>query len=707
MKKNLFLFPFFLIFFACNSHKMKLIYPEAKTVDSVEDFFGTKVPDPYKWMENENDPDLKSWIKAENDLTESYLSQIPYRKKIYEALKRNFNYEKVSVPLKKGGRYFFYRNNGLQNQSILYYVDRLGDSAKVLLDPNKLSTDGTVALSATGYSCDGKYFAYALSRSGSDWNEIFVKNIETGKKLADHLMWVKFSGIAWYKDGFFYSRYDKPQIGKELVSANRNQKVFYHKVGTSQSEDKLIYANKNVPTHGFNAQVSTNERYLIITEWAGTSGNILYFKDLQKNGDFVKLNKDFNYDFHFIDELNGKLLVMTNDNAPNYKIIAIDPEHPEQKNWKDFIPQSSDVMQSVSIGKDFLIVKYMHNVKSVLKLYNYSGEYVSTISMPGIGSVTSLSANREDDFFFYKFSSYTTPGTIYKYNYSDKKSTVFYSTKLKGVDLTKYEVEQVFYRSKDGTKIPMFLVHKKGLKLDGKNPAWLYGYGGFDISITPYFDVRRLLWLENGGIYAVANIRGGGEYGEKWHKQGMRMHKQNVFDDFIAAAEYLINKKYTNPKKLVIQGASNGGLLIGAVVNQRPDLFKVALPAVGVMDMLHYWKFTIGRAWASDYGLPTESKSMFEYIYKYSPYHNIKCTGHPYPAILVTTADHDDRVVPAHSFKYTARLQATCPNNPNPILIKIETKAGHGGGKPTDKIISEWTDFYAFTFYNLGIKPKF
>ncbi len=692
---------------ACkNSRQMKLIYPKAKTVDSVDNFFGTKVPDPYAWMENESDPDLKTWIREENKLTQNYLSKIPFRQEIYNHLKEIYNYQRESTPYKRGGKYFFYKNNGLQNQSVLYYSDSLGAKGKVLLDPNTLSKDGTVALATSAVSKDGKYLAYAIARSGSDWNEIFVKDIETGKLLNDHIKWVKFSGISWYKNGFFYSRYDEPAHGKELTSANKNQKVFYHKIGTPQKDDILTYSDIKVPTHGFGAEVSNDQKYLFISEWKGTSGTILYFKDLEKNGNFIKLNDNFDNDYSFVDDINGKLLIMTNLNAPNYKIIAIDPKNPQQKNWKDFIPQANDVLQSVAIGKNRIIVKYMHDVKSLLKMYDFNGKFITEIKLPGIGSVNAISANKTDDFFLYQFSSFTTPGTIYKYDYADNKQTVFYSTKFKGIDFSKYEVEQVFYKSKDGTKIPMFLIHKKGIKLDGKNPTWLYAYGGFDISITPYFDVRKLPWIESGGIYAIANIRGGGEYGENWHKQGIRMHKQNVFDDFIAAEEYLINKKYTNPDLLAIQGGSNGGLLIGAVTNQRPDLIKVALPAVGVMDMLHYQDFTIGRAWASDYGMATESKAMFEYIYKYSPLNNID-PKKIYPAIMVTTADHDDRVVPAHSFKYTATLQASHPNNPNPLLIRIETKAGHGAGKPTDKIIKEVSDLYAFVFYNMGITPEF
>ncbi len=709
MKNYLFLLTiFFTLFIACkNDKKMKIDYPKPKKVDSASVFFGTKVADPYRWMENESDSDLVAWIDAQNNITNKFLKNISFKQKIYNRLEEIYNYEKKSSLYKKGGKYFFYKNDGLQNQSVLYVQKDIKSEPRVLLDPNKLSDDGTVALSSTGVSKNGKYLAYAIARSGSDWNEINVMDIETGQKLSDNIKWVKFSGIAWYKNGFFYSRYEQPKKGEELSSANKNHKVYYHKIGTSQNNDSLIYKDPKVPSHGFNAEVSDNEKYLIISEWEGTSGNILYFKDLTKpNSDFVKINDNFDYDYSFIDNLNGKLIVLTNYKAPNYKIIAINPEKPTQKNWQDFIPESENVLQNINISKENIVVEYIEDVKSILKIYDFNGKYIKNIELPGIGSVSSISANREDNFIFYKFSSYINPGTIYKYSFKSDKNEIFYKTQFKGLNLDNYAINQVFYKSKDGTEIPMFIVHKKDIELNGNNPAWLYGYGGFSISLSPSFDVRRLLWLEQGGVFAVANIRGGGEYGEKWHKQGILMNKQNVFDDFIAAAEYLIDKKYTNSDLLAIQGGSNGGLLVGAVTNQRPELFKVALPAVGVMDMLRYHKFTIGKAWASDYGLPTESKKMFEYIYSYSPLHNID-ENKNYPAVMVTTADHDDRVVPAHSFKYIATLQEKNSDNKNPLLIRIETKAGHGAGKPTEKLLEEWADLYAFTFYNMDIEPKF
>lgn len=697
-----------LFFISCNTKTPKMNYPKTKTVDSSTNYFGTIVKDPYRWMENSQDSDLQKWIKQENDLTNSYLSQIPYRKDILDRLKEIFNFPRQSAPTRHGDRYVFSKNDGLQNQSILYVMDNLQSEPKILLDPNKLSDDGTVALATIGFSSDGKYFAYAIARAGSDWNEIFVYHMQQDKQLEDHLLWVKFSGISFYKDGFFYSRYDEPQKGNELISSNENQKVYYHKIGTSQNQDKLVFSDPSVPTHGFGATVSDDQKYLIISEWAGTSGNIIYFKDLEdKNAKFIKLNSTFDYDFDFIDHLNGKLLFLTNYNAPNKKVISVDPKNSLFENWKDFLPENpNDILDGFAISSKNLIASFMHDVKSIVKIYDLDGKYIKDIHLPGIGSIGGISANKKDNFIFFGFSSYTTPGSILKYDFEQNTLSEYYKTPFDKIDLSQFVVEQLFYPSKDGFRIPMFLVHKKNIKKDGQNPIWLYGYGGFNISLTPSFDVRRLLWLENGGIYAVANLRGGGEYGEKWHKQGTKMQKQNVFDDFIYAAKYLIDEKYTNSQKIVIQGGSNGGLLVGAVVNQSPDLFKVALPAVGVMDMLRFHLFTIGRAWASDYGLSTDNKEMFDYIYSYSPLHNIDSTKQ-YPAIMVTTADHDDRVVPAHSFKYVANLQQKLSNNKLPLLIRIETKAGHGAGKPIEKVLEEWADLYAFAFYNVGITPVY
>ncbi len=711
MKRLSLLFLTLLFLFSCSkTHKtaMQLHYPTPKKVDSSTNFFGTIVKDPYRWMENEQDPDLRKWIEQENELTQEYLSQIPYRQDLYKRLKQIYNYERRGAPFYKGGKFFFFKNNGLQNQSVLYVQDSLDAQPQVLLDPNKLSEDGTVALKVTAVSDDGKYLAYAVSRSGSDWQEIYVRDIETKQDLPDTVKWAKFSGITWYKDGFFYSRYPEPEKGKELTAKNLNQKVYYHKIGTPQSEDKLVFENPREPENGFGVDISHDKRFLIISEWHGTSGNRIYFKDLTKpNSQFVQLNKNFEFDFWFVDYIDGKLLFITNFNAPNYRLIGVDPESPELVNWVDILPQRDYVLQSVAIAdKDKLIARYLKDVVSYIDVFDSKGKKLYHLNLPAPGTA-GLSVSPDLNFGFVTLTSYTYPGTIFKYDIASGKLEKYWEPQLKGIDLSQYETKEVFYTSFDGTKVPMFIVYKKGIKLNGKNPAWLYGYGGFNISLTPYFSPVRMVWLENGGVFAVANIRGGGEYGEKWHKAGIKFNKKNVFRDFIAAAEYLIDQGYTSSDRLVIQGGSNGGLLIGAVVNMRPDLFKVAFPQVGVMDMLRYYKFTIGRAWASDYGLPTESKKMFEYIYSYSPLHNIRCdSGRVYPAMMVMTADHDDRVVPAHSFKYIATLQEKCKNNPNPLLIRIETKAGHGAGTPTEKILEQWADMYAFAFWNIGVEPK-
>ena len=707
--KRVFIFLFSLLMIvSCTKQKtMNLTYPQAKTVDSTTNFFGTIVNDPFRWMETENDPDLKKWIEDENKLTEEFISKIPYRKDLYNRLKQLYNYERRSAPWYKGGKFFFFRNNGLQNQAILFVQNNLDQEPRELLDPNKLSEDGTIALRTLSVSKDGKYLGYAISRSGSDWQEIYIRDIETGQDLSDKIQWAKFSGITWYKDGFFYSRYPKPKEGKELTSKNLNQKIYYHKIGTPQSEDKIIFENTKEPENGFGASISNDEKYLIISEWKGTSGNRIYFKDLsEKNSQFIQLNKNFDFDWHFVGYLNGKLLFITNFKAPNYKLVGIDPQNPEIINWKDILPERDYVLRNVSIAdNDKLIAHYLKDVVSYIDVLDANGQLLYHLTLPAPGSA-SLSVSKNLDFGFITLSSYTYPGTIFKYDVKTGKLVKFWEPKINGINLDDYITEEKFYTSFDGTKIPIFIVHKKNVKLNDQNPTWLYGYGGFNISLTPRFSVLRMLWLENGGVFAVANIRGGGEYGEKWHKAGIKLNKKNVFKDFIAAAEYLIKEKYTNSQYLVIQGGSNGGLLVGAVVNMRPDLFKVAFPQVGVMDMLRYYKFTIGRAWAADYGLPTDSKEMFEYLYSYSPLHNINCDKNKvYPAIMVITADHDDRVVPAHSFKYIATLQKKCKDNPNPLLIRIETKAGHGAGKPTEKILEEWADMYAFAYWNIGILP--
>ncbi len=680
----------------------KLKYPNTKKVDVKDNYFGTIVSDPYRWLENDTAKAVKEWVKEENKVTFDYLSKIPYREKIKQRLEKLWNYPKYSVPFKGGNNYFFFKNDGLQNQSVLYIQKDLESTPEVFLDPNKLSKDGTVSLSTYAVSKDGKYFAYGTASGGSDWNEFFVMDVASKKKLSDDLKWIKFSGIAWYKDGFFYSRYPEPAKGQELVLSNEYHKVYYHKIGTEQSQDSLIYEDKSEPKMTMGAQVTDDERFLIIYLSKGTSNNALYVKDLNdSNSPWMKVIDNFDNNYSVIDNIGDKLLVMTDKSAPMYQLVLIDPKNPEEKNWETILPEQKSVLQSVSIIGGKLFAEYMKDACSHDYMYDLNGKNEEEIKLPGIGTVGGFSGKRDDKTAFYAFTSFTFPTTIYKFDVDTKKSSVLYKPEI-DFNFENYITKQIFYKSKDGTKVPMFIVYQKGLKMDGNNPAFLYAYGGFDISINPAFSISRLIFLENGGVLAIPNIRGGSEYGEAWHKAGMLEKKQNVFDDFIAAAEYLIKNKYTSAKKLAINGASNGGLLIGAVTNQRPDLFRVAIPQVGVQDMLRFQKFTIGWAWVGEYGSSDDS-AQFQYLYKYSPLQNIK-SGLNYPAILVTTADHDDRVVPAHSFKYIATLQEKYKGN-NPVLIRIETRAGHGGGKPTSKVIEEQTDIWSFIFKNLGVKP--
>lgn len=704
MKKiTLIFWAIILIFASCKTEKnnteMKFQYPETKKVDTVDNYFGVEVADPYRWLEDDNSDETKVWVVEQNKLTFSYLDSIPFRQKIKDRLTEIYNYERYSTPFKKGGKYFYFKNDGLQNQSVMYMQTELEGEATELLDPNTLSEDGTVALSNIAISKDGKFLAYSIARSGSDWNEIFVKNIETGETLSDHVMWVKFSGIAWYKDGFFYSRYDEPKEGEELTTKNENQKVFYHKIGTQQVADELIFQNPANPKRGYSASVSDDEKLLILSEWESTSGNGLYYKKLDEpNSEVKNLFQGFDHDYSFVDYVDGKMLVLTNENAPKYKLVCVDIST-EEAQVTDLIPEKENVLSNCGIGNNMLVANYMQDAHTKAEVYDLQGNFVHEIELPGLGTVGGLSMEKDETTAFYKFTSFTIPGITYKYDFETNTSEIFRKPEI-GLDLDQYETKQVFYTSKDGTKIPMFIVHKKGIELNGDNPTLLYGYGGFNISLTPSFSITRMVWLENGGVLAVANLRGGGEYGEKWHKAGTLLQKQNVFDDFISAAEYLIAEKYTSSQKLAIQGGSNGGLLVGAVTNQRPELFQVALPAVGVLDMLRYHLFTIGAAWATDYGLSSEEEH-FKNLYKYSPLHTIK-SGVEYPAVLVTTGDHDDRVVPAHSFKYIATLQEKHTGS-NPVMIRIETNAGHGAGKPTEKIIQEAADIYAFTFFNMRI----
>ncbi len=707
--KKFFLIPIALTtLFACKEKTAETMYTYPETrMDStvVEDYFGTKVADPYRWLEDDNSDETKAWVDSQNVLTFNYLKAIPFRQNIIDRLTEIYNYERYSTPFKKAGKYFYFKNDGLQNQSVMYMQTALDAEATVLLDPNKLSDDGTVALSSLDVSKDGQFLAYSISRGGSDWNEIFVKHIASGELLKDHILWVKFSEITWYRDGFFYGRYPEPKEGGALSEANKNQKLYYHKLGTEQSADQLIYENPKFPERMYGASISDDENYLFLSESETTSGNGLYVKDLTKsNSKFVQIAEGFDFDFNIIEHIKGKFLILSNKGAEKYKLISVDAANPaDSAQWLEILPESENVLQSVSVGGGKLIATYMQDAKSKVVLYDFDGKNPKEVVLPGIGSTGGISANLEDKIGFYSFSSYTVPTVIYKYDFESGKSEIYRKPVIKGLNFDDYTTEQVFYTSKDGTKVPMFITYKKGMKKDGTNPTLLYAYGGFNISLTPSFAISRMIWLEKGGVLAVANLRGGGEYGEAWHKAGTKMQKQNVFDDFIAAAEYLQNGKYTSKEKLAIQGGSNGGLLIGAVTNQRPDLFAVALPHVGVMDMLRYQEFTIGRAWSSDYGMSKDSKEMFDYLYKYSPVHTVKANT-DYPAVMVLTADHDDRVVPAHSFKYAASMQEKT-NGKKPAFIRIDKQAGHGAGKPTAKTIEENADIYAFIWQNMGVNP--
>ncbi|NWJ49772.1 MAG: S9 family peptidase [Bacteroidetes bacterium] len=675
-------------------------YPVTKKTDVVNDYHGVKVADPYRWLEDDNSAETKDWVKAENKVTRQYLDAIPFRNKIRERLEKIWNFPKYGTPHQEGKYIIFSKNDGMQNQSILYIQEGLTGTPRVLLDPNKISNNGTAALGEYAVSNDGKYFAYSVAKAGSDWNDIYVMEVETGKLLTDQIKWVKFSGISWHGDGFYYSAYDAPKKGEELSKKNEFHKIYFHKVGTSQDKDQLIYKNDNFPLRNYGATVTNDEQYLIMSETAGTSGNALYVKNLKKeNADFIKVAEGFDFDYGVVENIKGKLLVHTNDGASRYRLILIDPEKPARENWTTVINEEKNVLQSAVVVGGHIIATYMKDVSNKSVLFSIDGKMLHEIATPGIGTISGFTGKPEDKFSFYSFASFTMPTTIFRYDVAKNSSAIFSQPKL-DFSTTNFETRQVFYTSKDGTKVPMFIVHKKGLKLDGKNPVYLYGYGGFNISLTPAFSAARMIWLEKGGVLAIPNLRGGGEYGEEWHKAGTLLQKQNVFDDFISAAEYLIKQNYTNSSKLVIAGGSNGGLLVGACMTQRPDLFKVALPAVGVMDMLRFHKFTIGWAWTGDYG-SSDDAEQFKYILKYSPLHNLKAGVH-YPATLVTTADHDDRVVPAHSFKFAATLQEKHVGE-NPVLIRIETEAGHGAGKPTSKQIDEWSDVWSFTFKNLGL----
>ncbi|MCH5247681.1 MAG: S9 family peptidase [Muribaculaceae bacterium] len=692
--------------FTSCSHKMqKIEYPVAPTSETVDTYFGVEVPDPYRPLENDTAAETLAWVEQERKITNDYLASLPNRDKIKNRLTQLANYPKHGMPSKKkDGRYYFYENDGLKNQSVLYRTDSLDSTPVVFLDPNALSEDGTVALTGTSMSPDGKYMAYTISRSGSDWTEIYVMDVETGQLLDDHIEWAKFTGADWADDGFYYSAYPRPEAGKEFSNANEGHTVYYHKLGTPQSADQIAYAEPENPLYFFSSDVEGDGQYLFITGSGQGLGNSLKVKDRRKpSSQWVTIEPSQNYEIGVVGVKNGKFYILTNYGAPCYRLMVAEASNPSIENWQELIPEGDGVLTSVSFtGSDKMIVTRQKDASDHPSLYNIDGTKIRDIELPTLGSV-GFSTSEDNDDVFYSFTSFLYPAAIFSYDTATGESKEYKTTDIKGFNPEDYVTEQVFFPSVDGTQIPMFLTYKKGLKRDGKNPVFLYGYGGFNISLTPGFSAYRLFWLENGGIYAQVNMRGGGEYGEEWHLAGTKMNKQNVFDDFISAAEYLIKEKWTTPDEIVCVGGSNGGLLIGAVVNQRPDLFAVAIPQVGVMDMLRYHLFTIGWNWASDYGTSADSKEMFEYLYDYSPVHNIKNDGTPYPAIMVTTADHDDRVVPAHSFKYATTLQASDTGD-KPKIIRIDSKAGHGGGKPVAKVIEEQTDIYSFILNNLPEK---
>lgn len=695
------------ILWACQPQDKKSVdlnYPNTKKTDTVDVYFGKEISDPYRWLEDDTSDETAQWVQSQNSVTNSYLSNIEFRDDVKARLTELEDYEKVSAPFKRGDYYYFYKNDGLQNQSILYRVTDFNQEPEIFLDPNSFSDDGTTALGGLSFSDDYKYTAYNISEGGSDWRTAYVMDTESKELLSDEIKWIKFSGMSWYKDGFYYQRFDAPEAGDELSAANQYGKIYYHKVGTDQSEDKLVYSNPENPENRFGAGVSEDERFLFIYSYTGTSGNELFVKDLANpSGDFIPIITGFDNDHYIVDNDGDDLIIHTNLNAPNNRIVRVNYKNPSPDNWVDMIPETENVMNAGTAGGN-IFTSYLIDAKTAIKQYDYNGNLVRDVDLPGIGTARGFGGSFDSDEFFYTFTSFTVPVSIYNYNIATGESELHRRPEL-DFNPDEYETKQIFYSSKDGTKVPMFIVHKKGIELNGKNPTWLYSYGGFNISLRPSFSTSRLVWLENGGVFAMPNIRGGGEYGEEWHKAGTKLQKVNVFEDFIAAGEYLINEGYTSSDYLALQGGSNGGLLVGATINMRPDLAKVAFPMVGVMDMLRYQNFTIGRAWAADYGTSEDSEEMFNYLYAYSPVHNIDPNA-TYPAVMVTTADHDDRVVPAHSFKYAATLQAQNPDNPNPLLIRIETKAGHGAGMSTEKRIELSADMYSYAWYNMGVIPE-
>lgn len=675
-----------------------LQYPQTKKVETKDIYFGNEIPDPYRWLENDRAEDTEKWVKMQNEITFNYLGNIPFRDAIKERMTRLWNYEKISAPFKEGKYTYYYKNNGLQNQSVVYRKDETGKE-ELFLDPNTFSKDGSTSLGDLSFSKDGSKAAYAISEGGSDWRKIIIIDAASLKILEDTLIDVKFSGISWKgNEGFFYSSYDKP-TGSELSAKTDQHKLYYHKLGTAQKQDAVIFGQDKKRRY-VGGGVTEDNKYLVITAANSTSGNELYLKDLSNpKSKIVTVVNNFDTDSYVIENVGSKLYIVTNRNAPNRKIVTVDAGKPSPDNWKDFIAETENVL-SPSTGAGFFFANYMQDAVSMICQYDYNGKMIRKIELPGVGSAGGFGGKKEAKTLYYSFTNYVTPGTIYAFDAQNGASEVYQKPQV-DFESDAYESKQVFYKSKDGTSIPMIITYKKGLELNGKNPTILYGYGGFNVSLTPAFSISNAVWMEQGGIYAVANLRGGGEYGKKWHDAGTKLHKQNVFDDFIAAAEFLIAEKYTTPNFLAIRGGSNGGLLVGAVMTQRPDLMKVALPAVGVLDMLRYHTFTAGAGWAYDYGTAEDSEEMFKYLIGYSPVHQVK-EGGKYPATMITTGDHDDRVVPAHSFKFAAELQEKQTSD-NPVLIRIDVNAGHGAGKSVAQTIQESTDIQAFTLYNMGI----
>ena len=676
-------------------------YPKADKDGTVDNYFGTEVADPYRWLEDDTSAKTAAWVEAENKITNAYLSKIPFRQKLLKRLTEVANYEKLTAPRKHHGRWYFYKNDGLQNQYVMYVMDQLGGTPRVFLDPNKLSTDGTVALQGVYFSNNGKYAAYTISRSGSDWQEFYVIDLKTGQLTTDHIEWAKFSGAAWQGDGFYYSAYDAPTQGKEFSNVNEGMKIYYHKIGTPQSDDVLFYQNPAQPKRFYTVSVNEEETMMFLYEDGAGAGNTLFVRDLRKpNSQFIQMTADMDYRYTPLYTEGEKIYLFTNYGAPRNRIMTADINRPGINDWQELIAEQQNVLNNADVINRQLILTYSQDASDHAYLYGLDGRQIREVKLPSVGSVGFTGDEHEPE-CFYTFTSFTVPGTIYRYDLATGESTLYAKPNVK-FQQEDYTSEQVFFQSKDGTRIPMFLTYKKNVK--SPRPVYLYGYGGFNIALVPSFSANRIPFLEQGGIYAQVTLRGGSEYGEEWHLAGTKMQKQNVFDDFIAAAEWLIREGYTTNEKIAIVGGSNGGLLVGACMTQRPDLFRVAIPQVGVMDMLRYHKFTIGWNWASDYGTSEDSREMFEYLRGYSPLHNLK-PGTSYPATLVTTADHDDRVVPAHSFKFAATLQE-CHKGTNPVLIRIDTKAGHGGGKPLAKILEEQADIYSFILYNMGIKFK-